>query len=83
MNDLFKSKRVWVALATIAFVFFKETMKLPVTEEQVQAVFAMAASWIVGDSLRATTPKHDVIDEGTLDIVAEAVAKRIAAKVPS
>lgn len=52
--EIFKSKRFWVAVAGIAAVIFED--KIPVEKEQLEQIILLVASWIVGDSLRATVP---------------------------
>lgn len=54
MNELFYSKRFWLAVAAVITVVLKD--RLPVSEDQVQQLVLVIASWIVGDSLRATDP---------------------------
>lgn len=57
MNDklksLFTSRRVWVAVAGLV-VAASGTLGVDVDPETVQYVVLLAASWIVGDSLRKT-----------------------------
>lgn len=57
MNDklksLFTSRRVWVAVAGL-LVAASSTLGVDVDPETVQYVVLLAASWIVGDSLRKT-----------------------------
>jgi nitrate/nitrite transporter NarK len=54
-NELLKSKRVWAALAAVAVVVLKDRTGL--SEDQITQLVIAIGSWIVGDSLRATTPK--------------------------
>ena len=54
-NELLKSKRVWAALAAVAVVVLKDRTGL--SDDQITNLVIMVGSWIVGDSLRATTPK--------------------------
>lgn len=57
MNDKLKSlltsRRVWVAFAGL-LVAASSTLGVNVDPETVQYVVLLAASWIVGDSLRKT-----------------------------
>jgi len=57
MNDKLKSlltsRRVWVAVAGLV-VASAGTLGVQVDPETVQYVVLLAASWIVGDSLRKT-----------------------------
>lgn len=57
MNDkltaLLKSRRVWVAVAGLV-VAASDSLGFQVDQETVQYVVLLAASWIVGDSLRKT-----------------------------
>lgn len=54
MQEIFKSKRFWIAVSGVVAVVLKD--KLPFSEDQLQQIILLAATWIVGDSLRATTP---------------------------
>lgn len=53
--EVFKSKRFWIAIAGVVWVAFENV--LPFSQEQLTAIVILIASWIVGDSLRATVPK--------------------------
>lgn len=53
IESLLKSRRVWVAVAGLA-VAVSSTLGVNVDPETVQYVVLLAASWIVGDSLRKT-----------------------------
>jgi hypothetical protein len=55
INDLLKSRRFWVAVASIAAVAFKD--KLPFTEEQITDMAILIGSWIMGESLRSSSAK--------------------------
>lgn len=52
-KSVWKSRRVWVAVAGVA-VACAHTLGVEVDPETVQYVVLLAASWIVGDSLRKT-----------------------------
>lgn len=54
MQELFKSKRFWLAVGSAAAVILKDRIAL--TEQQIQEIILLVAAWIVGDSLRQTTP---------------------------
>ncbi len=54
--DVFKSKRFWFALASLIAIVSQQF--IPLSEEQVQAVVMIIASWIVGDSLRPASPSE-------------------------
>jgi nitrate/nitrite transporter NarK len=54
-NELLKSKRVWAAFAAVAVVVLKDRTGL--SEDQITQLVIAVGAWIVGDSLRATTPK--------------------------
>jgi hypothetical protein len=58
IGELFKSKRFWAAVATIAVVVFKD--RLPLTEDQIEQLVWVVGSWIVGDSVRPL-PKPDEV----------------------
>lgn len=58
MQNLLKSKRFWVAAGALAGIAAKILFgdAIPVTEEQITNAVVIIASWVVGDSLRATNP---------------------------
>jgi len=53
LQSVWKSRRVWVAVAGVA-VACAESLGMTIDPETVQYVVLLAASWIVGDSLRKT-----------------------------
>ncbi|NBW16892.1 MAG: hypothetical protein EBR82_53835 [Caulobacteraceae bacterium] len=55
INDLLKSRRFWVAAASIVAIAFKD--KLPFTEEQITDMAILIGSWIMGESLRSSSAK--------------------------
>jgi len=55
LSDLVKSKRFWAAVAGVAAVVLKD--KLPIPEGQLTNLIMIIGAWIVGDSLRGTSPK--------------------------
>jgi hypothetical protein len=57
LNDLIKSKRFWAAVAGIAVVVMKDRLPVALDEQQITMIVMAIGSWIVGDSLRATTVK--------------------------
>jgi hypothetical protein len=57
LNDLIKSKRFWAAVAGIAVVVAKDRLPIALDEQQITMIVMAIGSWIVGDSLRATTVK--------------------------
>lgn len=57
LNDLVKSKRFWAAVAGIAVVVAKDRLPIALDEQQITMIVMAIGSWIVGDSLRATTVK--------------------------
>lgn len=57
-NDVLKSKRFWVAVASVIAVVLKD--KLPVSEADLTNIVLVAASWIVGDSLRGVSADVEV-----------------------
>lgn len=57
LNDLIKSKRFWAALAGIIVVVAKDRLPIALDEQQITMIVMAIGSWIVGDSLRATTVK--------------------------
>jgi hypothetical protein len=54
LDSLFRSRRLWIAAAGVAVVILKETMAIPLTEEQITQVVLLVGSWIVGESLRSS-----------------------------
>ena len=54
MNELIKSKRFWLAIGTAISVAAKDY--LPLTEDQIQQLVMVIGAWIIGDSLRQTSP---------------------------
>lgn len=56
MNGLFESRRFWLAVGGVVTVL-AEQFGLPLTEDQVQMIITVIATWILGDSLRKTEPK--------------------------
>ena len=58
LKSVWKSRRVWVAIDGVAVagvaVACAHTLGVDVDPETVQYVVLLAASWIVGDSLRKT-----------------------------
>ena len=57
LNDLIKSKRFWAAVAGIIVVVAKDRLPVALDEQQITMIVMAIGSWIVGDSLRATTVK--------------------------
>jgi hypothetical protein len=57
LNDLIKSKRFWAAVAGIVVVVAKDRLPIALDEQQITMIVMAIGSWIVGDSLRATTVK--------------------------
>ncbi|MHC4690831.1 MAG: hypothetical protein ACYS5F_14545 [Planctomycetota bacterium] len=53
LKSVWISRRVWVAVAGVA-VACADTLGITVDPETVQYIVLLAASWIVGDSLRKT-----------------------------
>jgi hypothetical protein len=53
LQSVWKSRRVWVAIAGVA-VACADSLGITIDPETVQYVVLLAASWIVGDSLRKT-----------------------------
>jgi hypothetical protein len=54
LQELFKSKRFWAAIASVAAIVLKD--KLPISEDQLQLIIMTIGAWIVGDSLRGVNP---------------------------
>lgn len=53
IQTLVTSRRFWVAVGGVAFVGF-DVLGLGLTAEQSQNITIVLASWIFGDSIRAT-----------------------------
>lgn len=58
MDQLLKSKRFWVAVASLLAIVLKD--RVPVTEEQLQQIVLIVAALIVGDSVRAIDPSKEL-----------------------
>lgn len=56
--EALQSKRVWVAVAALITAVGKDY--LTISEDQVQLIVLTLASWILGDSLRATDPRKEI-----------------------
>ena len=54
MQAIFRSKRFWIAVSGVIAVAIGD--RLPIDEDQIQQVVMLLAAWIVGDSLRQTSP---------------------------
>lgn len=52
LNALLKSRRFWVAVASVASIVLKDTVGLD--EEQTMNIAAIAIAWILGDSVNKT-----------------------------
>jgi len=57
MNELLKSKRFWIAAATVAAIVLKD--KIPLSEDQIQQLVWAIGAWIVGESIRPVEPKPE------------------------
>lgn len=53
LKALLLSKRFWAAVAGVVLVVV-QNFGLPISEDQVQILVMLIASWIVGDSIRST-----------------------------
>lgn len=53
LKALFESRRFWVAVSTV-IVIVLNALGLPIEPSTVLGIVTVAASWIVGDSLRPT-----------------------------
>lgn len=58
LDGLFQSRRFWVSLAGVVGVIAIDQLKLPVSQEQIEMVVVLIGAWVVGDSLRKTSPKR-------------------------
>lgn len=54
MQELLKSKRFWLAVAGVISTAFGS--QLPLSEDQIQQIVMILGAWIIGDSLRQTSP---------------------------
>ena len=54
MQELFKSKRFWLTIASVATVALKDY--LPLSADQITQIILAIGAWVVGDSLRQTAP---------------------------
>jgi hypothetical protein len=55
LQDLLKSRRFWVAVASIVAVAFKD--KLPFTEAQLTEIAILVSGWLIGESVRSSSAK--------------------------
>ena len=53
LEALVKSRRFWAAITALAIVL-TDGLGINISEEQVTAVVAIAATWIIGDTVRKT-----------------------------
>lgn len=60
VQDLLKSRRFWVSVGAIAAVVLKDKLGLPLTEDQITDLAILIGSWVVGESLRSSSPKASV-----------------------
>ena len=54
LKALVQSRRFWVAIAGVATVVTQSLGVTQLTQDQIEYVVILAASWIVGDSIRKT-----------------------------
>jgi hypothetical protein len=54
LDSLVRSRRFWVAVAGVAVVVLKESIGVPLSEDQITQLVLLGASWIVGESLRSS-----------------------------
>jgi len=56
LQDLWKSKRFWLAAASIVVVVMKDKLPIGLSDEQLTQIVLAVGAWIVGDSLRSVNP---------------------------
>ena len=56
LSQLWKSKRFWLTVASVAAVVFKDRLPVGLTDEQLTQIVLAIGAWIVGDSLRGVNP---------------------------
>lgn len=54
LDGLLKSKRFWIAAASIAVIVLED--KVPLTKDQIQLIVFAVGSWILGESIRPVEP---------------------------
>jgi len=57
VSDLIKSRRFWVSLGALAAVVLKDRLNIPLSEDQITDIAILIGSWVVGESLRSSSPK--------------------------
>jgi hypothetical protein len=56
LQELWKSKRFWLTIASVAVVVLKDKLPIGLSDEQIQQIVLAIGAWIVGDSLRGVNP---------------------------
>lgn len=56
LKNLTKSRRFWVAVSTLIVIVSKEAGIANLDPDQVQNMVVLAATWILGESLRSSEP---------------------------
>ena len=59
LDGILKSKRFWLSAAAIAVILLQDRTGL--SAEQITNVVLAIGAWVVGDSLRPTDPKPEVV----------------------
>lgn len=56
LKTLTKSRRFWVTISTLIVVVSKEAGLANLDPDQVQNIVILAATWVLGESLRSSDP---------------------------
>ena len=61
LKVLTKSRRFWVTVSALIVVVSKEAGIANLDPEQVQNIVTLAATWVIGESLRSSNPTVDEV----------------------
>lgn len=59
LKVLTKSRRFWVTVSALIVVVSKEAGIANLDPDQVQNIVTLAATWVIGESLRSSSPTVD------------------------
>jgi len=59
LKVLTKSRRFWVTVSALIVVVSKEAGIANLDPDQVQNIVTLAATWVIGESLRSSNPTVD------------------------
>ena len=61
LKVLTKSRRFWVTVSALIVVVSKEAGIANLDPDQVQNIITLAATWVIGESLRSSNPTADEV----------------------